>query len=366
MWRKLVVSTLVALLALLSAGFGVGLAADSTPNEALHLVGQARVAGSQRRPQLVLSADAADGSGWHLDVALVPAFDQRRRSAGIPLVGEFTLTGPGSATATGQALGQLSQDGTGSLQLADDQGSTQLTAGFVVDEDGQLQLDLTGQLPEPVPAPSTSAAATGSDQPASHAFWYVARAAGLTAYLVLFANMVLGLAVRTRFLDDILARWRAFDLHQFTALLALAFLALHVFALLGDQYVHFSLAQLFVPFAAAYRPAWVALGVVALYVLVVVTASFYVRDRLGYRAWRALHYLSFGAYVLALAHGIFSGTDSSQLWAKLLYWSTGLVVALLTAWRFLDSGSSAPARASSKTLTGTPNYPPGPSRRDSR
>jgi len=73
------------------------------------MAGQARVAGSQRRPQIVLSADAPDGSGWHLAVDLAPAFDQagrgsgERRGDGIPLVGELTLTGPGNARVSAPA-----------------------------------------------------------------------------------------------------------------------------------------------------------------------------------------------------------------------------------------------------------------------
>ncbi len=178
----------------------------------------------------------------------------------------------------------------------------------------------------------------------NHIFWYVSRAAGLTAYLVLFVNMVLGLAVKTKILDSLLARWRSFDLHQFTALLALGLLALHVFSLLGDQFVGFSVPQLFVPFVSSYRPLPVTLGIIAMYALVVVTGTFYVRDRIGQKAWRSIHYVSFLAFFVALLHGVYSGTDSVQIWAKLMYFASGLVVAQLTAWRFLEARSQASAK----------------------
>src|SRR5512146_510970 len=71
-------------------------------------------------------------------------------------------------------------------------------------------------------------------QAQAHVFWYITRATGFTAYLVLFANMVLGLMIKTKQYDDLVPRWSSFDLHQFTALLALGFLALHVFSLLFD------------------------------------------------------------------------------------------------------------------------------------
>ncbi len=183
----------------------------------------------------------------------------------------------------------------------------------------------------------------------THVFWYITRATGFTAYLILFANMVLGLMIRTKQYDDLVPRWSSFDLHQFTALLALAFLVLHVFSLLFDSFLPFSLGQLFVPGASTYRPFWIAIGIISLYALVVVTATFYFRAQIGQRAWRSIHYASFVAFYLVLAHGVFSGSDSTELWAKLTYWATGVIVAMLTASRFLDARS--PATASSRART---------------
>ncbi len=179
----------------------------------------------------------------------------------------------------------------------------------------------------------------------THVFWYITRATGFTAYLVLFANMVLGLMVKTKQYDDLVPRWSSFDLHQFTALLALAFLGLHVFSLLFDSFLPFTLTQLFVPGASTYRPFWIALGVISLYALVVVTVTFCFRARIGQRAWRSIHYASFVAFYLVLAHGVFSGSDSTELWAKLTYWATGVIVAMLTASRFVDVGGPATASA---------------------
>ena len=189
----------------------------------------------------------------------------------------------------------------------------------------------------------------------NHVFWYVSRAAGLTAYLVLFVNMVLGLAVKTKVLDSLLARWRSFDLHQFTALLSMGLLALHVLSLLGDKYIGFDVPQLFVPFASSYRPLPVALGIIALYALVVVTATFYVRDRIGQKTWRSIHYVSFVAFFVVLLHGVYSGTDSVQIWAKLMYFASGLVVALLTAWRFLDAGKPTATKQAKGRLAPAPS-----------
>ncbi len=161
--------------------------------------------------------------------------------------------------------------------------------------------------------------------------------------------------MKTKILDSVLARWRSFDLHQFTALLALGLMALHVLSLLGDQYIGFNVPQLFVPFLSSYRPLPIALGIIALYAMVVIVGSFYIRDRIGQKAWRSIHYVSFVAFFVVLLHGVYSGTDSAQIWAKLMYWSSGMVVVLLTTWRFLEAGKPAPAKQAKRVPAAAPS-----------
>jgi predicted ferric reductase len=170
----------------------------------------------------------------------------------------------------------------------------------------------------------------------------------MSAYLMLFLNVVLGLAVHSRFLDELMARWRSLDLHQFTGLLGLGFLAIHTLALLGDRYIGFTVPQLLVPMASAYRPAWTALGIIAFYMILTVVASSYLRSHIGYRLWRAIHYLSFGAYLLALAHGLLAGTDTGERWAQALYWSTGGLVLILIFQRFRSVGERREVKLSDR------------------
>jgi sulfoxide reductase heme-binding subunit YedZ len=121
-------------------------------------------------------------------------------------------------------------------------------------------------------------------------------------------------------------------LHQLASLLALGVVTVHILSLLGDRFIGFSIRQLLVPSVSGYQPFWMGIGIAAFYLTIVVTASFWVRKRIGNRAWKALHALSYGAFVLALAHGTFMGNDNA-FWAKLLYWGTGISLALLTLWR---------------------------------
>jgi predicted ferric reductase len=170
---------------------------------------------------------------------------------------------------------------------------------------------------------------------ASRLPWYLSRAAGITAYLLLSATTVLGLAIATRIADRWLARPTVFALHEHLAWLGLAATGLHLGALLGDSYLPFRLDDLLIPLAAPYRPTAVAMGVIALYLSIVITGSFYVRARLGQRAWRAIHTASFATYVLATGHGVLAGSSTTQPWMQWLYLASGAAVLFLTNYRLL-------------------------------
>jgi len=172
--------------------------------------------------------------------------------------------------------------------------------------------------------------------PEPKAYWYLSRASALVAYVLLWLSMALGLSMTNR-----LARvWpggpTAFDLHRHTSLLGLAFALFHALVLLGDRYIGYTLAQVLTPFASAgYRPQWVGLGQVGLYMLALVALSFYARRAIGQRLWRLIHGLSFAVFLLALVHGLLSGTDSAAAWARALYWLSGGSLLFLTIYRLL-------------------------------
>jgi len=174
--------------------------------------------------------------------------------------------------------------------------------------------------------------------PQPKVFWYLSRATAFVAMGLLWASMMLGLGISNK-----LARlWpgapAAFAIHEYVSLLGLAFAGFHGLILLGDQYSKFTLAQLLSPFAtASYRPFWVGLGQLGLYVWAIVTASFYVRKHIGQRTWRLLHFASFLSYAGALVHGLASGTDTGQTWALLFYLVTSGSFVFLFIYRVLAS-----------------------------
>jgi predicted ferric reductase len=176
--------------------------------------------------------------------------------------------------------------------------------------------------------------------------WYVTRAAGLMAYVLLWLSTAWGLAVSSKILDAVLHRTFTYDFHQFISLLALGFLALHMIVLVGDQYMPFTVQQVLLPVNAPYRPVWVAIGGIAMYLSVLVSATYYLRGRIGMKAFRAIHVLSLVGYLGATVHSFFSGTDTSLLPARLFYFGSFLVVVfLLVYWLVMRPGRKAMPRA---------------------
>lgn len=163
--------------------------------------------------------------------------------------------------------------------------------------------------------------------------WYITRAAGLMAYLLLWFSTAWGLAVSSKILDKLLHRSFTYDFHEFISLLAIGFLALHIIVLTLDQYLPYTFAQILFPFLSPYRPVWVGLGVIAFYLTLLVTITFYIKSKIGMRAFRAIHVLSLVGYFMALVHAFFSGTDSPLIASILMYGITSLsIVFLFSYW----------------------------------
>lgn len=176
----------------------------------------------------------------------------------------------------------------------------------------------------------------------THEFWYLSRAAGVTAYLLLFAVSMLGIAMSARVPQWLIRRNFTFELHRFITLVALALTAFHAYVLLGDSFFNFSIASISIPFASPYRPLQVGIGVLAFWSLIIVTASFYVRRFIGYRAWRMIHVLSFALFAGATFHGITAGSDSGEGWARLMYLGAASSFAAFTLYRIEMSSPAAP------------------------
>ena len=165
--------------------------------------------------------------------------------------------------------------------------------------------------------------------PLDYGWWLASRSAGLVAYALLSAAVLLGLAMALRLGSPRLRR-EARGLHERLALLALGATAAHGLFLLADPWLQPGLRGLLVPFAAEYRPLWTGLGVLAGYLAAGLSLTYYARRRLGVRRWRKAHRFIPVAWALAAVHVAGAGTDAVSVWLQVpLALSAALVLALL-------------------------------------
>jgi predicted ferric reductase len=160
--------------------------------------------------------------------------------------------------------------------------------------------------------------------------WDIARAGGFTAYILLTLAVIVGLALSTKLQSP--SRWPRLinsELHNFLTLLGTVFLAVHVLAVWIDPFTHFGLNEILVPLASHYRPVWMALGIVALYLGIAIGISTLLRPRIGYAWWKRLHVLTLGIFLLATVHGIAAGSDTQTIWALGIYVVSSAAVGLL-------------------------------------
>ncbi len=177
-----------------------------------------------------------------------------------------------------------------------------------------------------------------------HLAWYVSRASGLVAFVLISASVILGLLISTKSPKPLVPRALTFDLHQFLSILTLTMVGAHAGILIFDGFMPFSPAAVLFPFTAPFKPFVTGLGVIAAWLLVAVTASFWLRKYIGQRAWRRFHFVSFATYVLALGHGFTAGPDTT---IPLVHWtyvlSAATVAGLLTYRIGFRSGNRQPA-----------------------
>ena len=178
--------------------------------------------------------------------------------------------------------------------------------------------------------------------------WYITRSSGLALYLLLWISMVFGLGVTTGLFDRFPGRAIVLLIHRFSTELAYSVLALHLFALILDTYVHYTLADILVPFHADGGDLWIGMGVIAAWATVLIGVSFSVRAVIGQRTWVILHMGSFPLYVLALFHGIGSGTDTGTPAVFYGYLASLGVVFFLTSYRILRGKERGNARKAAK------------------
>ena len=157
-------------------------------------------------------------------------------------------------------------------------------------------------------------------------YWYVTRASGTVALVLLTASVVIGIAAIARLRAPGVPRFVVDGIHRTASLLAVVFLVVHILTSVLDSFASISLVDAVIPFVGSYRPLWLGLGTVAFDVLLAVAFTSLIRDRLGHGTWRGVHWLAYAAWPVAVVHGFGTGSDVHQQWLQLINVACILVV----------------------------------------
>jgi len=167
----------------------------------------------------------------------------------------------------------------------------------------------------------------------SEALWALGRGNGVVALAFMTISIALGIATRSGRPLVALPRFAVADVHRFVALAAVLLVGLHMGLLFMDSYAKLRLIDFVVPFLGKYRPLWQGLGTVAFDLLIVIVATSLLRQRLGLKAFRMIHWATYALWPIAMAHAIGNGTDAFRVWFLAFAGFCTLIVVASVVWR---------------------------------
>ena len=200
----------------------------------------------------------------------------------------------------------------------------------------------------------TLATATGP-----HLYWIASRAAGSAALILSSISVCVGLLMGGRVLKR---RWPDLRVtHEALSLATLAALAVHGLTLIGDPFLHPTLADVSIPLVGGYKTVWTTIGIVAFWAMLALGLSYYARGRIGVQRWRLLHRFTALAWILGIVHSLGEGTDAGQAWFLAMTAIVVLPALGLLAARWIEAARSrsaapgpSPARAGSFGQSSSP------------
>jgi sulfoxide reductase heme-binding subunit YedZ len=170
------------------------------------------------------------------------------------------------------------------------------------------------------------------------AYWYLTRGTGAVALVLLTVSVLLGVLGSLRFSAG--PRWPRFaidTLHRDVSLLVLLVLVVHIITSVLDSFAPISVTNAVIPFTGTYRPLWLGLGALSFDLLVALAVTSLVRRRLGYRAWRAVHWLAYASWPVAVLHGLGTGSDT-KIWWMLALTGACVITVLMAVWARIAQG----------------------------
>ncbi|HEY2429881.1 MAG TPA: ferric reductase-like transmembrane domain-containing protein, partial [Acidimicrobiales bacterium] len=185
------------------------------------------------------------------------------------------------------------------------------------------------------------------------ALWYLTRGTGLVTLILLTLSVALGVAEANRWASPRWPRFVTAALHKNVSLIAVVFLALHIVTSVVDAFAPIHWLDVVIPFTSPYRPVWLGLGAVATDLLIALVVTSVLRTRVGYPAWRVIHWTAYACWPVAVLHSLGTGTDTRRGWALLLYAACFAVVLAAVWWRLASGWSPEAARARAIAAVGS-------------
>lgn len=186
--------------------------------------------------------------------------------------------------------------------------------------------------------------------PGPHLFWITSRAAGTVALVLSSLAVCVGLVMGTRWLKR-----RGPDLratHEVLSLATMLALAVHGLSLIGDHYLHPSLADVSIPFVSGYKTLWTTMGIIGAWAMIALGLSYYARARIGQQRWRALHRFTAVAWGLGVVHSLGEGTDAGNAWFLAMTAAVAIPAVLLLIGRMGGLGKRRAPRGTPAQSTG--------------
>jgi methionine sulfoxide reductase heme-binding subunit len=174
------------------------------------------------------------------------------------------------------------------------------------------------------------------------AFWYMSRATGIVAFVLLTAVFVLGVAVYGKSRLPGLPRFATTDLHRNISLLAVAFVAAHVLTAVLDSYVHIPLLAAVVPFTSGYERLWLGLGAIGFDLMLAMIVTSLVRARINRALWRAIHLTAYACWPIALVHSVWASKDLRQFPMMFIGIASVVLIMAAVAWRLVHTVRQVP------------------------
>jgi sulfoxide reductase heme-binding subunit YedZ len=189
----------------------------------------------------------------------------------------------------------------------------------------------------------------------TEALWYLTRGTGLVSIALLTVTTVLGILQVQRWQSEGWPRFVVAAVHKNASLLVVAFLAVHIAVAIIDGFAPIRWLDAVVPFQSAYRPIWLGLGALAFDLLIALVITSLLRQRLGYGAWRVVHWTAYACWPVAFVHGLGTGTDITRSWVLLLYGACLISVLAALVWRIssahVDPGTRTAGTAATVFVT---------------